>query len=262
MARSTKLVWMKVGDLKVHPTAQRLHSKGKVARLMRSLNLEAIGTVQAVDYMIAGVSGPWVVDGQHRVLALLEAGHADLRIPVEVHINVTTDQAASELFLLLNDRTVVAAYDKYLNGVTMGDPIWVGVKKAIADAGLRTQRSGGRSGVIACVNECYSIWKIDEGETLQRTLNISASAWGQTGEATEGKILLGLAKVIDTYNGQIDVPALIKSLAKYPGGAAGIIGDAKGRKRSRPGTTMSECIKDVVTDTYNAKRRSGKLARQ
>ena len=51
---------------------------------------------------------------------------------------------------------------------------------------------------------------------------------------------------------------MIKKLAKYPGGASALLGDAKGIHERRH-ISVARCVAEQVIETYNSGRRSGKL---
>lgn len=261
MSPPTRIVWIKVKDMKIHPTAQRDLNPHRVRKLVAQFNRDAIGTLHAVEYAIKGVLAIWIVDGQHRVVTLIQLGLGDIEFPVEIHDDIKDDAGAANLFIVLNDRFNVAAFEMFDKGVLAGYEDWVGVKREFDAVGLRAVRGrGGSHYAIACVGDCRKIWQMDEGETLQRTLAVSLSAWGDDRDGVDGKLLLGIARVLSSYDG-IDDSALSNKLAKYQGRAAGIIGAAKGRRQTKPGASLAECVGDVVVDLYNVGRRNGRLAR-
>jgi hypothetical protein len=60
------------------------------------------------------------------------------------------------------------------------------------------------------------------------------------------------------HTGRIDDAALIQKLAKYPGGAAALHGDAKGRVAYRR-SNVSRCVTEIIEELYNSGRRSGRV---
>lgn len=95
--------WVKVRDLSFHPVAGRRLVPKFLRELKANLNLECIGLIHAVQYEIDGKNAIWVVDGKHRVQALLDKGFGESRVRVQIHLNVTDDVEACRLFLGLND---------------------------------------------------------------------------------------------------------------------------------------------------------------
>lgn len=249
-SKRNKVIYVAAEDLKPHPSAQRRLSPTQVKRIMADLDLDAIGTIHVVE-----IDGQlWIVDGQHRWSALMRHGLGEWKVRCEVHEDATDHARASALFLKLNDRALVGIFDRWLNEVQAGDPVALGAKKIVEGFGLRIALQKG-DGIIACVGALRRVYQMDEGATLKDVLGILADAYGLKSEAVEGKLIEGLAVVSSRFNGTLDRAALSKKLAKYPGGAPSLIGDAKGLMRMRR-SNMSKAIAEVVCDTYNVGRRA------
>jgi hypothetical protein len=67
-----------------------------------------------------------------------------------------------------------------------------------------------------------------------------------------------LGLFLKTYGGNIDRAALVKKLAKYPGGSSGLIGDARGLRQFRHASIV-RCVAEQTVEVYNSGRRGGKL---
>lgn len=253
----TKLLKIAAGELAVHPTAQREVNKSKLKKFIENLDLDAIGVLHVVEYPIKGKTKKWIIDGQHRWLTLMEHGFGDWLVEIKIHLDVVDDAKASDLFLKLNDRAPVQPYDKFMNAVKAGLSDAVGASQLMKKHGLKVHNQTG-DGNITCVSAIQKCYGVDSGETLSKTLDTVLTAWGQTASAVEGKLIEGISMVYARYNGTIDQPAMIKKLAKYPGGPSGLIGDAKGLKEYRR-ATLSRCVAERVIDSYNQSRRIGKL---
>jgi hypothetical protein len=87
------------------------------------------------------------------------------------------------------------------------------------------------------------------------------SVWGRAGGAAfEGKMVEGLATVFEHYKTEIDQAALVKKLAKYAGGAAAVMGDAKGLRSHRK-TSLARCVAELISECYNSGRRFKRLGK-
>ena len=170
-----------------------------------------------------------------------------------LHAEATDKTRAHALFLRLNARTSPGAYDTFLNEVGAGDPVAVGVKQITEGFGLKIDRQTG-DGYVACPTALKKVYQLDEGATLTDFYEIATNAYGRTDSAYEGKFIEGVAMVLHAHNGTLDRPALIKKLSKYPGGASGILGDAKGLKKIRRGS-LPRCVAETVIEAYNSGRR-------
>jgi hypothetical protein len=252
-----KLVRVEVQSLRIHPTAQRQIVPSQLKKLVAKMDLDKIGVLQAIECSIDGVHGIWVIDGQHRVRALLDLGFGEWTVDVCIHTDVQSPARASEVFLGLNDRASVQPFDKFTNRVRALDPIAVGALARVEDHGLTVDRSVA-DGHVCCVSSLMSLYGLDGGASLSLALGTIIAAWGRTAAALEGKLLFGIGLLYNTYNGSIDTPGLVKKLAKYPGGASAVIGDAKSIARHRK-MTLPRCIAGVILESYNSGRRTGKL---
>lgn len=247
-----RVVPMVVSLLRIHPSAQRdAISAKRVQKLMEDFDLNAVGTLHAAHYHINGELAYWVIDGAHRLTAMRLLGFGEWEVDVMIHENCVTDAAASRLFRELNDRLLVNSWDKFRNDLQAGEPSAVDIVARAQKHGL-TVGKWSNDHQLACVTALTSIWNIDEGQTLDRTLSISTSAWGYAQEAGEGKILEGLAKGIASGNGDINDTSLTRKLAKYPGGPMGLLAAAKGVRQYKSGS-IPHHIQELVLD-LNKKR--------
>lgn len=253
----SKLVKVRADSLAIHPYAQRELVPSKLRKLLADLDLDAIGVLHAVEYPINKDTKTWVIDGQHRLRALLEHGFGEWIVEVKIHVEVTDDARASALFLKLNDRSPVSPYDKFMNELKSGAQGACGADAVARKHGLKINRSVG-DGKLVCVAALKKLYQIDQGKALGATLGTLIEAWGTKSAALEGRLIEGLGIVYARYDGSVDRPAMVKKLAKYPGSASGLIGDARGMTEYRK-TTLSRCVAERVIETYNSGRRGGKL---
>ena len=248
---------VRADSLRIHPTAQRQLVPATVRKIRAKLDLDGIGVLHAVEYDIDGATGPWVIDGQHRLAALMEEGLGEWMVKVEVHTDVKDDARASSLFLVLNTKASVHPFDKYLNELKKGDEAAVAVHAITQKHKVRVERGSG-DGTLACVSALKATYSRDEGAALDKTIATVTTAWGRKASALEGKIIEGVGIVFGQYNGQIDQPAMVKKLAKYPGGASSLLGNAKSLREVRKMST-SRAVASLVVDLYNKGRRGGQL---
>lgn len=253
----TKLVRVQAGKLRVHPSAQRVLNPTKLGKIIERTNLDAIGVLHAVEYAINRVNATWIVDGQHRWSALMHHGMGEWECEVMVHLDVKDDEAAHQLFLDLNTRAAVGPYDKFMNELGAGHEVAVGVDRIVRRHGFKIDRQAS-DGHITCVEALKTIYEKDEGRALALTIETAKEAWGRRAGAVEGQVLKGIGSVFATYNGGVDRDALIKKLAKYPGGPSGIVSSARALKSLRS-ASVAKCVEEVVVEAYNKGRRTGLL---
>jgi hypothetical protein len=250
-----KMLKVRADKLQPHPDAQREISNARVKKLMTDFDLDAVGTIHAVEYPIKGKSALWIVDGQHRWRALMDLGFGEWEIDVKLHLGVRDEASASGLFLKLNDRLTVRPFDKFKNRLQAKDDDAVAVNDIVLKHGLRISANSA-DGCIVGIASLEKTYRMDEGEALDKTLGVTTQAWGK--RPYDAKVIEGIGMVFARFNGTIDQPAMVKKLAKYPGGSPGLIGDARGLMEfaKKP---LARCIAERVIDTYNLGRRIGKL---
>lgn len=251
------IIYVRADSLKVHPVAQRDILPTRLNYLKNFFDLDAVGTFQAVDYEREGEPGPWVVDGQHRLVSMLNLGLGEWRVNVEIHSNIQDDAAAQNLFLRLNNRAAIASWFKFINRLGGGDPVAISFDKISKANGLIPSRTPS-DGHVVCTETGMAIIEKRGEENLGQTYHVATTAWGKKPAAVEGKLLDGISLVLEQYNGELDTEAFIKKLSKYPGGASGILGDAKGLQRIKRGR-LSARVKETLVEAYNTGRRGGKL---
>ena len=253
----SKLVKVRSDSLKIHPVAQREIVPSNLKRLIAGLDLDAIGVLHAVEYPIHGDSGPWVIDGQHRIRAILEHGFGEWQVEVKIHLDIQDDKAACDKFLKLNKRAAVSPYDTFLNELKGHYPDACGADAVVRKNGLQISRGAG-DGKLVCVSSLKKLYRADQGKSLDLALRAIMSSWGSRSAALEGKIVDGVGLVFGRHDGSIDEPSMVKKLAKYPGGPSGLVGDARGILTHRK-TTLSRCVAELVIESYNSGRRTNKL---
>ena len=95
-------------------------------------------------------------------------------------------------------------------------------------------------------------------DTLRRTLHLLTTAWGVNAMAVDSRLVQGVGRVAFRYNGAIDARRMTVNLAKYPGGAAGVIGAARQLHAIRS-VPVIEGVADIVVRAYNKSKTTGAL---
>lgn len=224
----------------------------RVRDLAANLNLDGIGVVTVSKRADAKLV---ILDGQHRIQALIDAGHGSYLVTCNVFHGLTVPQEA-ERFRVLNNTRKPTALDDYVKGLTAGDPECVAIDKILKRVGLRVTLQSG-PGIISCVDAFRSVYRSKRGPgpaALGFAVSTAVAAWGVHSDSVDGHIVRGLGDIYLRYQEEIDRPSLIKKLAKFPGGPAGMIGKAKGLREMRPGA-ISRCVAILTVDLYNKGRR-------
>lgn len=224
----------------------------RVRELANTLDLDGVGVVTVSKRDDGRLI---ILDGQHRVLALLEAGMGEWPVTCRVYHGLSVPEEAA-IFRVLNNTRKPTAFDDYTKGVLAGDPDCVAIHKIIQRSGLRVALQSG-DGLISCIGAIRKLYRSSPGTgpaALGFALHVAVGAWGAHSDSVDGHIVTGLGAIYCRYAEKVDRAAMIRKLAKFPGGSAGLIGQAKALRVMRPGT-VGKCVAILAVDAYNRGRR-------
>ena len=233
----------------------RLLSPSRVAKLRANLNLEGIGAV----VVSKRANGDMILlDGQHRITALLEEGYDNFSVLTIVYHDLTEAQEA-ELFLVLNDRLLVDILERFRLQVSAEDPESTIIDREIRKAGFSpTSNSRNRLTCIKAIQTIYRGGSPSGHEThlkaLRDTLHIIAEAWGTEGTALR-QVVDGVGMFLINHGDEVDQSHLVKALAVLPGGANSIAVRThyhthEGGKKAKQAAELA------VAEAYNEKMKA------
>jgi hypothetical protein len=213
--------------------------------------------------------GYYAVDGQHTIAAAIIAKKGAVPIPMRVHRGLSLQQEA-QLFRELNKHKLgVAAYDRFVVGVTAGQETNVEIVRILNSFGL-VHGMTNAEGTIAAVDALVQIYEghvrglklpkrpekksngeIPKSHLLSRTLTILTKAWGRDRNAFEGLLLKGVAALLYKHDAKIEGSRLAQLLAKNesPARAVGKIRALKEAARITPQAAAVQYFEGV----YNRK---------
>lgn len=247
-----RTIEIEVNKLRLHNRANRETIPARARKYEKEMNLDKLGRFSAW----RDGRNLYVIDGQHRKLALEALGLGDWKVRADVYEGLTFEDAC-DLFLGLNDSMLVRPFDKFDKAAKAGYEPEVETSRIIREAGLQITGQSG-DGKLNCVVAATDVWRLDRGDALARTLEWISESWGSTAVALEGNTLRGLGLVAARYNGELDDAVLVKKLAKFPGGPGALLGRAKAQKDIKGGT-VARNVGQIVVDLYNKGRRTGQL---
>lgn len=250
---------LRPSQLTIVHAVQRLAVESWIARLAGDLKKHGLGVV-VVSRRADGTLA--VLDGQHRILALLQLGMDD---PIDCLVYEGLDEATeAEIFLLLQNAKRVSASDKLRIGAKAGRPECVGVLELLERHGLALEGDPNANGHrrIACAAALETEYKRRENkrsgaQALDRALATALKAFGAEDSALDRTIVTGLSLVY-WANEWVDPTHMNKTLAQFPSGANGLIGRARGRFEFERGN-LGACTARVIVDEYNKRRQKQRL---
>lgn|SRR5262245_268661 len=251
---------VKISDLTIDPEAQRKMSMAWVKARVPKFDVDQLGWI-CINVRANGKAH--VVDGQHRVELMRQVGWGDQLIHAEVFRGLTQAEEA-ELFIARNDRKAVRKYDKFRIAITAKNERACAIDTIVRAHGLVISDQA-RDGHIVAVDALEKIFdgggiaSSNEGPAaLGKALRALVRAWGNQASSVNGRVIQGLGMVFLRYNGEVNEVDLVKKLAPFPGGAAGLLGKGRALQETR-GKALHHSIANIIVDVYNRGRRGTKL---
>lgn len=260
----SRIEYLNVDALQVDLEVQRGLKQARVEELAKNWDADGVGVITVSRRELKpGVTGDFIVDGQHRWAAAKRVGQAKIRAEVYTDLS-RSDEAA--LFRVRNNTKVVSTYDKFRVRLVEGDKVALDLERMLNDNGwfVRVNRFQGHGSftAIGALEWVYHGAERAEADTpfaAQQTMEILTAAWG-TGEldAVRSDIVKGLGVFLVRYAGNLDLHKVINELQKYSGGPLKLSGDAK-LLRSYRSMPVPDAVAMVLTGLYNKKRSVNRL---
>jgi hypothetical protein len=241
-----------ISALIVDPTIQRPLDRRRVTKIADALNLDAIGVI-TVSRRSNGDSV--IIDGQHRVEALREAGYGTGAITCRVFKELTLAEEAA-MFRLLNNTAKAQFIDTFRVRVIEGDPVAVDIVRMLEHHGWRIANPGAATAfmALAAFERIYRL----EALAADKAIATLTRAWGHDPNAADYRIVEGLGLMHVRYGDAIEHEDLIDRLSKFGGGPGALLGKARGL-RELVGSTVTRAVAEIVVELYNARRRTKAL---
>jgi hypothetical protein len=252
----TEVASVPLNLLIIDPRVQRPIDKRKADKMAADLNLDAIGLI-CVSRREGGSYS--IIDGQHRVDALRTSGFVNEPVECEVYHGLTLAEEAA-MFRLRNNRTSVQKIDLFKVRVTEGDATAVAISDMLHRLGW-TVGTDSTDGYFAAIGALETVWNLDptgQPPAAERAIAAITTAWGHDRSGVHQFIVGGLGSVFARYGAEIDSGGLIDRLAKFPGGAANLVGKARGLRELRGGTGPA-AVAELVVMEYNRHRKTRAL---
>ncbi|MEV6817795.1 DUF6551 family protein [Nocardiopsis dassonvillei] len=241
-----------VGDLRTDPRVNtRPLDERWIAARLETFSADAMGalvvSLRPDDVFI-------LLDGQHRAALAQRAKGEDFEAVCVVHEGLSVSQEAA-LFRALNSARKVTPMQLFHARLTEGEPVANGILATVRAHGweVDSNQGPGKINAVSALFRIYGDGNAEGRQVLDAVLSVVTAAWGHNPEAVNITILNGLGAFLRRHR---DVPLddLVMRLAAFPGGARGLLGDARGRRLRHKGST-SQGVAAALVDLYNQRRR-------
>lgn len=238
---------LEVKSLKI-ANYQRIASNVQVKNIVKNFNPKLLGVVK-VSYD-DGIYN--LIDGQHRVLAL-----KILKISFcmcEVHRGLSYQQEAELFSKQSQNRRGLTSGEVFKAKVESQDSYSIDLKNIVEATGFKLSYHGGKSkNQISAIGSLDKICKQKNGTfVLYRTLSLIFACWDGQENATDAKMLQGVAVFIKEFEDKFDDKIFIKKLSKVlpkviiREGSSDISKD-----QSKNGLNKNNKYKEIIRNYYN-----------
>ncbi len=242
-----------VSALIVDPNVQRSVDRNRVAKMADDLDLSAVGVITVSH---RGNGSYHVIDGQHRVEAVRLAGGESENVTCRIFDGLSIEDEA-RMFRLLNNTTKLQTMDRFKVRVVEGDPMAVEIHGLLAKHGWKVSggANDGHFGAVAAVERVYQ----RDSAAVERMIATITRAYGHSSEGMHFAIVEAVGSIYARYGETVDDSGLADRMARYHGGPARLIGDARGLAATYR-FSLATAVADILVERYNVSRRTKALA--
>jgi len=238
---------VRVAEMRVPPVgiAQRRFSRSQAEEYAATFDPNKFG-IPAVNWRDAIY---WLVDGQHRIEALkLWFAPSD---PGQVDCNVyqdLTDAEMAELFIGLNTRRAVNAFDLFLIGCTAERTRESEIRRIVEANHCRISQEQDQH-CIGAVSALCAIHERTDATVLGQTIRTARDGFDGAPLAFDSQLLRGLAHIYNRYNSKVDEKVLIAALSALKS-VHRVFRKAEDL-HERTHNQKSQCIAATIVEIYN-----------
>jgi hypothetical protein len=191
----------------------------------------------------------WVVDGQHRLYALLKFGFTSTdRFDCEVYEDLTDAQMA-EMFLGRDTRRAISIFDKFHVACTAGRKRENDIRRMVEANGLRVGRTR-TDNTIGAVGALGRVYDRSGDTVLGQTLRALRDGYAGDPAAFSPELIQGTGLVFNRYNGRTNERHMITTLAGIKHGHRGLIQRARAL-HEKTGSSLDQCVAAAIVEAYN-----------
>lgn len=240
-----KMARVKLEDLRVDARYQGPLRVKRVKHLIANWNDKVGWAGIAVSKRANGEL--YVIDGQHRVAALVECGFGPYETEVTLYEGLTLADEAG-LFHDLNDQRVHDLFERFNSAVLAKRSPELEIAALVEECGWKVGRNESAR-TICAIAAVKRVWVKYGSDRLRAVLTTLGKAWKYEDSSASQYIIEGLAMY---YAG--DAPATQKKVAEklgaYPGGWQAMLTQIKGR-RTILDCSMAQAGSQVIDQAVN-----------
>lgn len=246
-----RITKVRAGDVRVITDDNRTIREKWVQKLAATWNKDKVGVIVLNDRQ-DGLK-PFVVCGQHRVLAALDRFGPSYEFDAELYVGLTAEEE-SEIWIGRDEETRGAsAIDKFRQRLRAGRPADLEIEKIMSNRGLRIGSSASAT-TLSCASLISTLHKRG---VLEKTLDVVMRAWptflGQ--DVWNHGLLGGVGFFLSSYP-EADEDRLVRVLKK----TAPTVVVSTGAASMYSSSVKAYGVRNVICDIYNKGLRNGRLS--
>lgn len=240
--------------LRVDTTIQRSIVQRDVNRIVRDFNPAALGTLVVSvrleeDQETGELGDAWyLLDGQQRQEAIRIVEWTG-KVPAEVHYGLSREEEAL-LFLQLNTRDAVNAWDKYKSRLVAGEEQALAIQAMLQEIGVPT---GPPKGFMA-IGQADAVYS--SGANGPAALRFALEILHDVYNEYDGRVIAGLALVYSEFAEFLDVELLRNKLQRHAPSIGSLIQQAKLMQQLHGGKSALQ-FAEAIINTYNRGMKGG-----
>lgn len=159
----------------------------------------------------------WVIDGNHRLQAIMSMGWGDQLVPARVIQGLTYEQEAA-LFVAQKDRRDPDAAERFAGRLEQREPTALDMLRVAEEVGVildyRKKKSSGEPHVIYAISSAEAIYRDGRADRFRLALSLINRAWGETPGAFVSEVLGGMNTFLARYEKRLDLEQARKAFAR------------------------------------------------
>lgn len=198
-------------DPRFQRSAESTTSVGNIRGIVGGFEPERFGSLQVNVRADLTLS---VVDGQHRVIAMRQAGRGRDLFPALVSFGASVGEEARWFRLQRENSKLISHIEFYRAGLVEGnDPESAALNSILEPYGYRIAATTAPN-VLRCIQSIKFIWKTYGEATLLRVVETLRATWGDDVQGVDNVLMKGMGRFFVQYNQAISQPQLEKALVK------------------------------------------------
>lgn len=217
-----KLDWIPAATPNCDYSYQRPLSRYQVNKLKREFDPDLLG-VMLISQRPDG--SLWVLDGQHRLTALVEMERGSALVPAMIYHHLDLQTEAKVFAQTNKNRLYLSPNYAFRARLLAGDKIATTINEIVQGRGFHINywkslpgQSPGMArpeGMLTCVGEIESVYTdFHDTQMLTTTLGVIADAWGTEVIGLTAAILRGVAIFLHNFSRTMDRERLITIMAR------------------------------------------------